>query len=148
MTINSTFSDILLLYLTYPNIFFISDSWPIVLILSLGGGLVSLIVIGSICYYMKTKKKKKSYAFGINKKNTRYFTVKLFCLLLMKNSVVVKHSKVVSVILDWQSSNCKKKRTAFSSNGSLTLNRFCITFREWLHQETTLKKKSNIFDLE
>jgi len=50
------------------------DSWPILLILSVGGGLVSLIVIGSICYYLKNKKKKKTYAFGINKKNTRYFT--------------------------------------------------------------------------
>ena len=53
----------------------IADSWPVLLILSVGGGLVSLIVIGSICYYLKTKKKKKTYAFGINKKNTRYFTV-------------------------------------------------------------------------
>ena len=53
----------------------IADSWPVLLILSVGGGLVSLIVIGSICYYLKNKKKKKTYAFGINKKNTRYFTV-------------------------------------------------------------------------
>ena len=52
-----------------------ADSWPVLLILSVGGGLVSLIVIGSICYYLKNKKKKKTYAFGINKKNTRYFTV-------------------------------------------------------------------------
>jgi len=49
-------------------------SWPIILILSLGGGLVSFIVIASVFYYMRHKKKKKNYSFGINKKNTRYFT--------------------------------------------------------------------------
>ena len=71
-------------------IFFIliifSESWPILLILSVGGGLVSLIVIGSICYYLKNKKKKKTYAFGINKKNTRYFTVSLFKYTKLNNS--------------------------------------------------------------
>jgi len=49
-------------------------SWPLIMIVSLGGGLACLVVIASICYYMKHKKKKKNYSFGINKKNTRYFT--------------------------------------------------------------------------
>merc|ERR1719211_599430 len=45
-----------------------------ILVLTLGGTFIGLVAIASICYYMRSKKKKKTYTFGINKNNARYFT--------------------------------------------------------------------------
>ena len=60
-----------------------------ILVLTLGGTFIGLVAIASICYYMRSKKKKKTYTFGINKNNARYFTVSVLIFPLCSYSMAL-----------------------------------------------------------